>query len=451
MLLMLPTFDDLDLHPQLLTALESMGHQHPTQVQLQAVPLALSGHNVLIEAPTGTGKTAAYLLPALQHLLDFPRRHQGPPRILVLVPTRELATQVADYGNQLAANVPLNVGAITGGETYEQHDELLGNRCDLLVATPGRLTEYLDSGIYDTEAVEMLVLDEADRMLDMGFSAAMERIAASAANRRQTLLLSATLEGVGVARFAEAVMADAEVVQVDPPRRETGKILHYHYLADHLEHKIALLRHLLAQQEVQQCIVFVRTRDKLDALSSRLHAEGIEHVKLRGELEQSVRQEALGRFRSGKVKVMVATDVAARGIDVPEVSHVIQFDLPRSAEIYVHRAGRTARAGKKGIAIALVEAHDISLLDKIQRYIGETIDRRVVNSLRPQHKAPKLPSKAKKKENGDKLKKAETPKVKQRHRDTKNKGKPKWAKGPQAEDGATAAAGGKAASKNKGE
>lgn len=424
---MRPTFDDLDLHPQLVANLTALDHLHPTQVQQQAIPLALTQTNLLIEAPTGTGKTAAYLLPALQHLIDFPRRHQGPPRILVLVPTRELASQVADYGKQLAAGTRLNVGAITGGETYEQHDELLGNRCDLLVATPGRLMEYLEGKIYDPEGIEMLILDEADRMLDMGFAPAMNKIAAAAPHRKQTLLLSATLEGEGVSRFAEGVMEDPEIVQVDAPRRETGKILHYYYQADHLEHKIALLEHFLGQPEVTQCIVFVRTRDKLDALSSRLDADGFAHVKLRGELEQSVRQNALNRFKSGAVKLMVATDVAARGIDIPSVSHVIQFDLPRSAELYVHRAGRTARAGKKGVAINLVEAHDAPLLAKVERYLGETIDRRVVDSLRPQHKAPKVPVKTKKKEPAKAVSKAPAPKDKKRHRDTKNKGKPKWA------------------------
>ncbi|GAA5216712.1 ATP-dependent RNA helicase SrmB [Corallincola platygyrae] len=390
-------FSQLELDPVLIEALTLLGHDKPTTIQSQMIPEALDQRDVMASAPTGTGKTAAFLLPALQHLLDFPRRKPGPPRILVLVPTRELANQVLDYALALTKLTELKCAAITGGVNYEDHVGTLHGSCDLVVATPGRLMEYIEGEVFDCRAVECLILDEADRMLDMGFIKEMDRIADETRWRKQTLLLSATLEGKGLEKFARNVLTEPAVVHAKPPRRESNKIIQWVHLADDLNHKHQLLSALLNDEGTQHAIVFVKTRERLTALSAALDNAGIVHSWIRGEMAQDKRNAALARFKAGETNVLLATDVAARGLDIPDISHVINYDLPRTADIYVHRIGRTARAGKKGTAISLIEAHDMANLARIERYTNQALKRRVIEGLAPQHKEAKLPSKSKKK------------------------------------------------------
>jgi len=425
------TFSELELDECLLDALQDKGFTRPTAIQAAAIPPALEGRDVLGSAPTGTGKTAAYLLPAMQHLLDFPRKKSGPPRILIVTPTRELAMQVADQARELAKHTHLDIATITGGVAFMNHAEVFSENQDIVVATTGRLLQYIKEENFDCRAVETLILDEADRMLDMGFAQDIETISAETRWRKQTLLFSATLEGEAIADFAERLLNDPVEVEADPARRERKKIQQWYYRADDLQHKTALLIHLLKQPEVTRAIVFVRKRDRVHEVCTWLREAGINTSYLEGELVQAKRNEAIKRVVEGRVNVLVATDVAARGIDIEDVSHVINFDIPVTADTYLHRIGRTARAGKKGIAISLVEAHDHLLLGKISRYIKEPLKSRVIDELRPKTRVPneKLkgkPSKkvlAKRKEQKEKQKQDEKSRGKQRHRDSKNIGK----------------------------
>ncbi|MFP1872851.1 ATP-dependent RNA helicase SrmB [Lonsdalea quercina] len=422
-------FSEFDLDESLLNALQDMGFSRPTAIQAAAIPPAMDGRDVLGSAPTGTGKTAAYLLPALQHLLDFPRKKFGPPRILILTPTRELAMQVAEQAKILAAQTHLDIATITGGVAYMNHAEVFSENQDIVVATTGRLLQYIKEENFDCRAVETLILDEADRMLDMGFAQDIEHIAGETRWRKQTLLFSATLEGDAIKDFAERLLKEPVEVEADPSRRERKKIQQWYYRADDLQHKTALLCHLLKQPEVTRSIVFVRKRERVHEMVAWLREAGIETCYLEGEMVQAKRNEAIKRLSDGRVNVLVATDIAARGLDINDVSHVFNFDLPRTADTYLHRIGRTGRAGRKGCAISLVEAHDHLLLGKISRYLNEQMKARVVDELRPSTRAPsaKITGKPSKKvlAKREEKKQKEKPKTKAkvRHRDSKNIGK----------------------------
>ncbi|ESE41819.1 ATP-dependent RNA helicase SrmB [Shewanella decolorationis] len=388
-------FEDFQLDPSLLESLKAMGHLSPTTIQQETLPHALEQRDILARAPTGTGKTASFLLPALQHLIDFPRRYSGHARILILTPTRELASQIHRYACHLATGQGLNIAIITGGVPYGPQEEALKDNIDILVATPGRLMEYLDKGKFSAESVDILIIDEADRMLDMGFSAVVKAIALEAQGRKQNMLFSATLEGSGVIRFAREVLNDPIEIDVDAPRKEKAKIHQWIHLADDKEHKFALLCHLLKQEEVKRAIVFVKTRDVVSSLEGQLLKAGIPCAFMRGDMEQKKRFQALSRFTKGEVNVLLATDVAARGIDIDDITHVINFDMPRSADSYIHRIGRTGRAGAKGTAISLAEAHDMRIVGKIERYIEQPLKRRIIEELRPKHKEARVPTKKK--------------------------------------------------------
>ncbi|ABK49560.1 MULTISPECIES: ATP-dependent RNA helicase SrmB [Shewanella] len=388
-------FEDFQLDPSLLESLKAMGHLSPTTIQQETLPHALEQRDILARAPTGTGKTASFLLPALQHLIDFPRRYSGHARILILTPTRELASQIHRYACHLATGQGLNIAIITGGVPYGPQEEALKDNIDILVATPGRLMEYLDKGKFSAESVDILIIDEADRMLDMGFSAVVKAIALEAQGRKQNMLFSATLEGSGVIRFAREVLNDPIEIDVDAPRKEKAKIHQWIHLADDKEHKIALLCYLLKQEDVKRAIVFVKTRDVVSSLEGQLLKAGIPCAFMRGDMEQKKRFQALSRFTKGEVNVLLATDVAARGIDIDDISHVINFDMPRSADSYIHRIGRTGRAGAKGTAISLAEAHDMRIVGKIERYIEQPLKRRIIEELRPKHKEARVPTKKK--------------------------------------------------------
>ncbi|WP_028109222.1 ATP-dependent RNA helicase SrmB [Ferrimonas futtsuensis] len=404
------SFDKLELDSRLMRAVTKAGYTTPTSVQEEVIPLAMEQKDILANAPTGTGKTAAYLLPALQHLLDFPRKDPGHARVLVLTPTRELATQVREYADKLLAGLGLITGTLTGGVDYNQDNEMLGKNLDLLVATPGRLMDYIEKEKVACRDVEILVIDEADRMLDMGFGPTVDRIAAEARWRKQTLLFSATLEGNAVEGFARELLDEPARISTSPSRRERKKIAQYYYRADDANHKLALLKRLLADEECTKAVVFVRTRERVEKLIAQMDRAGIRTNCLKGEMPQAKRDAAIARFRDGEIKVLIATDVAARGLDIQGITHVINYDLPRHADTYVHRIGRTARAGAKGCAISIVEAHDHPYLGKIERYVGEPIRRRVFQDMKPQTKEPSTPKKAKKP--ASKVKKPKKPKKK---------------------------------------
>ena len=389
------TFEELELDDKLCRALTEMGLTRPTTIQTMVVPVAMEGKDVLASAPTGTGKTLAFLLPACQFLLDFPRQHPGATRILILTPTRELALQVFEQAKAVTQFTNLVCGVITGGINYGTDKETLSQNLDILVATPGRLFEHIQQESADCRDIECLILDEADRMLDMGFSGIVNQIASEARWRKQNMLFSATLEGAGVRHFANDLLNEPAIIEADPPRREKAKIHQWYHLADNLEHKLALLEKILKEQ-ITSAVVFVKTRERLQWLRENLQRLGVNVCYLQGEMPQDKRNAALASFKSGKLNILLATDVAARGIDVPNVSHVINFDMPRKADVYVHRIGRTGRAGAKGTAISLIEAHDFEMVGKVSRYMDEPFKARFVEGLRPKHKAPENKTKKKK-------------------------------------------------------
>lgn len=423
-------FEALDLSPQLLKALSKKGYTRPTAIQQATIPAALEGRDLLGSAPTGTGKTAAFLLPAIQHLLDYPRRKPGAPRVLVLTPTRELAMQVAEQARELAEFTQLSIATITGGVAYQNHGEVFNTNQDIVVATPGRLMQYIKEENFDCRAVEILIFDEADRMLQMGFGQDAEKIAAETRWRKHTWLFSATLEGEPLEDFSNRLLNDPVKVEAEPSRRERKKIQQWYYHADNVEHKTKLLARIINEFAVK-AIVFVRRREDVRELSDTLRKRGIRSTYLEGDMAQTQRNQAIARLKDGVVNVLVATDVAARGIDIDDVDFVINYDLPYSADTYLHRIGRTARAGKKGSAISLVEAHDYKLLGKIKRYTEEMLKPRVIEGLAPRTKAPKegevnsitKKEKARMKRKKEAKKEVAKQKVKVRHKDTKNIGK----------------------------
>ncbi|MBD1572797.1 ATP-dependent RNA helicase SrmB [Vibrio sp. S17_S38] len=405
---MIRTFAELELDQNLISAIEDMGFERPTQIQSEAIPQALEGKDILASAPTGTGKTAAFVLPALQFLQDFPRKRAGPARVLILTPTRELAMQVADQARALAKNTSLNIFTITGGVMYQDHADILATTQDIVVATPGRLMEYIEAERFDCRAIEWLILDEADRMLDMGFGPVVDRLSAECRWRKQTLLFSATLEGKGVEGFTADLLKDPVRLEADPSRRERKKITQWYHRADSSVHKLSLLKHILTEQ-AERTIIFVNTRERLAALRGQLESAQIICSWIQGEMPQDRRNNAITRFREGEVNILIATDIAARGIDLPDVSHVINYDMPRTADVYLHRIGRTARAGKKGNAISIVAAHDQEMIERVMRYIKEEIKERYVKGMRPEHKKPELKKKNKKKVKAAAAAKKKTP------------------------------------------
>ena len=423
-------FSDLLFSDKLLKAVEQADFKRPTMIQQAMLNEENSTGDILASAPTGTGKTAAYLLAALSFMDDYPRRKPGPARILVLVPTRELAYQVERDFQQLAVNTKHSAVVITGGMAISQQVERLQQPHELLIATPGRLLECLDKELFEPRSVEWLILDEADRTLTMGQGQDVERIAAETRWRNRTLLFSATLEGKRLIDFSQRLLQEPKLIQIDNvSRREKNKTNQWLHLADSLEHKTALLLAILKQSEKQKVVVFVKTRDRVQWLVSHLQQQGLAPLWLQGELPQKQRNAFLKQFTALGNAILVATDVAARGLHVDDISHVINFDLPRTADVYLHRIGRTGRAGKKGIAISLVEAHDMPVIGKIERYMEQPLERRVIKELKPKHreasvskkKKPQSKSKGKRKASGA----AGIDKGKQRHRDKKNKGAPR--------------------------
>jgi len=382
------SFNQLSLDPVLLRAIERSGFSEPTDIQRQAIPLALAGRDLLASAQTGTGKTAAFVLPALQRLLTpSPAAGRG-PRVLILTPTRELATQVTDAIRALGHYTRLSSGSVVGGMPYPPQQQLLRRPLDLLVATPGRLLDHMARGRVDFSRLELLVLDEADRMLDMGFLDAVEQIAAATPATRQTLLFSATFEGP-IQRVAERLLKTPARVQIAPVTARHESITQRLHQADDFLHKMALLEHILRDEATQQAIVFTATKKGADELCERLRERGHRCAALHGDMSQYQRRNAVEQLRRRRVDVLVATDVAARGLDIRGLSHVVNFDLPNAPEDYVHRIGRTGRGGDTGTAIALVTRQDWPKLVRIERLIGQKIERAIIQGLEPRFGEPR--------------------------------------------------------------
>ena len=385
------TFAALGLNPAILKAVEEAGYTVPTPVQAQAIPEALAGHDLMASAQTGTGKTAAFILPALHRIAEPSAVRSKGPRVLVLTPTRELAQQVSDAATKYGKNMRLKVVSILGGMPYPLQNKLLSNPVDILVATPGRLIDHIERGRIDFSRLEMLVLDEADRMLDMGFIDDVERIAAATPATRQTLLFSATLDGV-IGNLAKRLLKNPKRITVAAAQARHENIEQRLMYVDDMAHKNRLLDHLLRDTGLNQALVFTATKRDADTLADNLLAQGHSAAALHGDMNQRERNRTLTNLRRGQVRVLVATDVAARGIDVAGISHVINFDLPKFAEDYVHRIGRTGRAGASGIAVSFASNRDAVNLHKIERYTGQSINTHTIVGMEPKFKPRSQPS-----------------------------------------------------------
>ncbi len=361
------SFDSLGLSAEILRAVSDKGYTTPTPIQLQAIPLILEGRDLMGGAQTGTGKTAGFTLPLLQKLMDTAKPHKGrrPLRCLILTPTRELAAQVHESVQTYGRNLPLKSVVVFGGVSINPQKMKLIKGVDILVATPGRLLDHVSQRSADLSKVDILVLDEADRMLDMGFIHDIKKVLALLPKEKQTLLFSATFSN-DIKKLANNLLnnpALIEVAQINTTAERIKQVVH------HVDkgRKRELLSFLIGSKDWKQVLVFTRTKHGANRLAEQLDKDGIKSAAIHGNKSQGARTKALADFKSGKVRVLVATDIAARGIDIDQLPHVVNFELPNVAEDYVHRIGRTGRAGNEGEAMSLVCVDELKLLKDIER------------------------------------------------------------------------------------
>jgi superfamily II DNA/RNA helicase len=403
------TFEALGLHTSILKALTDAGYTKPTSVQEKAIPAAIGGRDLMVSSQTGSGKTAAFMLPALHKFAsaepsvggktpnqdaqsarsrgERPRFKPAQPKMLVLTPTRELALQVTTatdkYGSAMRR---IKAVSILGGMPYPKQMQLLAKNPEILVATPGRLIDHMESGKIDFSQLEILVLDEADRMLDMGFIEDIEKIVAATPENRQTMLFSATLDGV-VGTMAKRITRDPLVIQIAGSATKHENIQQRVHFVDDLSHKNRMLDHLLRDTTLDQAVVFTATKRDADTIADRLNIAGFAAAALHGDMHQGARNRTLDALRRGQVRVLVATDVAARGIDVPAITHVFNYDLPKFPEDYVHRIGRTGRAGRNGLAISLVNHAETMNVKRIERFTKQLIPVDIIEGFEPRKTA----------------------------------------------------------------
>ncbi|MCK9506164.1 MAG: DEAD/DEAH box helicase [Porticoccaceae bacterium] len=384
------SFSALGLHARLLDILGQQQLAAATDVQLATIPLVLAGRDALVCAETGSGKTFAYLLPVLHQLLsDKSLLARNSPYCLILLPTRELADQVFKQCNLLCEASDIRAALISGGQEFRYQAALLRRNPEIIVATPGRLTEHLASKSLDLAATRCLVLDEADRMLDMGFREEVLAIAAGIREQRQSLMLSATLKHRGIASVAASILENPEKVRLSSARQVNKDIRMEMILAEDPAHKMRLLTWLLANETYGRALVFVKTREASDQVAMELRRHNHRTNFLHGEITQDARRKIMAGFREGKFTVLVATDLAARGLDVSDLELVINFDMAHSGEEFVHRAGRTGRAGQQGLVISLVAPEEWNLSASIQRYLDVSFERRKISGLEGTYKGPK--------------------------------------------------------------
>ncbi|PIS03359.1 MAG: ATP-dependent helicase [Chlamydiae bacterium CG10_big_fil_rev_8_21_14_0_10_42_34] len=379
------------LNEKIQKAIQDLGHTTPTPIQEQAIPKVLEGCDLQASAQTGTGKTAAFILPALNKLAT-PAPGRG-PRVLILVPTRELAMQVANESAKYSKHMPhIKTVCIYGGMPYPLQNKQLAKPYDILVATPGRLIDHIERGRIQLSRVEMLILDEADRMLDMGFVEPVEHIASLTPKNRQTLLFSATLKG-SVMSLSRRLLNDPLQISIEPDYSAQASIEQQVHTVDNIDHKYRLLDHLLNDAALTQVIVFTATKHQADQLADKLCVDGHPAGALHGDMNQRQRTRTIAQLRKGAIRILIATDVAARGIDIPAISHVINFDLPMSAEDYVHRIGRTGRAKASGIALSFAAHRDQRTVQQIERFTGKKMTPIVIPGLEAKFKPQFKPHK----------------------------------------------------------
>ena len=384
-------FNELGLNAKLIQNIAAKGYDTPSPIQAKAIPLVLSGRDLMAAAQTGTGKTAAFTLPALHMLKGGPRPGPKDVSCLIMTPTRELAAQIADNIRTYGAGIKLHSQIVCGGVNIRPQIRDLARGTDILVATPGRLLDLLGQGAVRLDHVKMWVLDEADRMLDMGFIPAMRRVHAELPKKRQTLMFSATFSRE-IEALAGEFLHQPEKIQVTPANTTVSRIDQTVYPVDKAR-KTELLKHLVASERWGQVLVFSRTKYGADKISRNLSKAGISSDSIHGDKKQGARTRSLKQFKDGRLQVLVATDIAARGIDIQQLPRVVNFDLPHVAEDYVHRIGRTGRAGETGIALSLVSADEVSQLQKIEKLIKKSIPREEIEGFKPEHRLPTKPVK----------------------------------------------------------
>lgn len=388
------SFKDLISDSKIVQAIEEAGFTTPTPIQQQAIPMILSGADLRASAQTGTGKTAAFLLPTLSRLsAKAPLAGHG-PRVLILVPTRELAMQVAQEAAKYSRHLPrMKTVCVYGGVPYPKQLKDLHRPYEILVATPGRLIDFIERKKISFSRLEMMILDEADRMLDMGFIEPVELIAAATPSTRQTLMFSATLKGP-VLKLSQRLLNNPLEVSVSPDHAKHENIEQRLHHVDNIGHKHRLLDHLVNDADIKQAIIFTSTKRQADQLVDKLNDMGHDAAAMHGDMNQRQRTRTIQEMRNGRIRVLVATDVAARGIDVSTITHVINFDLPHNAEDYVHRIGRTGRAGANGIAISFAAPKEMHLVREIEKFTGHKMDSKVIPGMEPQMKSFSSPAKA---------------------------------------------------------
>ncbi len=366
------TFDSFELNPALSKAVKDGGYELPTDIQRLAIPIVMAGKDLMASAQTGTGKTAAFVLPMLHRLMAKPGTGRRGPRALVLAPTRELAEQVLNEARRFGKHSGLSFGLVVGGVGYGPQYQLLSRPLDLLVATPGRLIDHLEQKRVDLSNVEFLVLDEADRMLDMGFVKPVRQIASYIPEKRQGLLFSATLEGA-VKKVATELLNHPEQIELAANKVKHEGIDQRMFHVDSVDHKRRLLDHWLGDPTLQQAVIFTGTKRRADRLCKALQQDGHACAALHGDKSHGVRKRTVDQMRKGEVRLLIATDVAARGLDIDGISHVINFDLPMVPEDYIHRIGRTGRAGTSGVSVTLVAPEDREKLRDIEKLTGNRL------------------------------------------------------------------------------
>ncbi|KJZ02564.1 DEAD/DEAH box helicase [Pseudoalteromonas piscicida] len=363
------TFSELQLHPELLSAITELGFESPTPIQEKSIPLLLSGCDLIASAQTGTGKTAAFMLPILHSMLIGATQGEKSVRALILTPTRELAQQVAEHTEKLVVNTNLNVVCLYGGANIGPQEKCLRAGVDVVVATPGRLLDHLIKGTLTLKNIQHLVFDEADRMLDMGFMGEIKRIMRTMPLKRQTLLFSATVDDAVLSQV-KPWLNDPKRVGVESQNSTASTVTQTFYSVDE-DRKRELIAHLIGKNNWHQVLVFTRTKNSADSYAKELNKDGLKTAAIHGDKSQGARDKALSQFKSGEIRVLVATDVAARGIDIDSLNYVFNAELPYVAEDYVHRIGRSGRAGQNGQAISLVSIDEQWLLEEIEIFLDE--------------------------------------------------------------------------------
>lgn len=388
-------FSDFGLDNSLMNTVSHLGFNEPTQIQQQAIPAAMAGHDLIASSKTGSGKTLAFIIPALQRLSKNRALSKRDPRVVILTPTRELAKQVFSQLRLFTSNTQFKAVLILGGENFNDQVKVLEKDPHFIVATPGRLADHLTQGHFYLNGLELLILDEADRMLDLGFSKELGQINKAADHRkRQTLLFSATLDHAQVNEFATELLRKPKRIAIEAGHTEHVDISKRFYLADNLAQKEILLHHLLSTENSQQIIIFTATRSDTERLAKELTDKGFNAVALSGELNQSQRNNIMESFAKGQHKILVTTDLASRGLDLINVSHVINFDMPKHTEEFVHRIGRTGRAGTQGDSISLVGPNDWVSFKNVEAFLQQKINFTKVEGIKVKFKGLK-PKKAK--------------------------------------------------------